>query len=51
MTALAVVADAGQAGRHHLGDQRNALRDVLVLAENEDQQRNQNAAAGDAQKA
>ena len=51
MAALIVIAHAGQAGRHHLRNQRYALRNVLVLAENEDQQRYQNPAAGDSEKA
>jgi hypothetical protein len=50
MAAPAVVAHAGEAGGHHLRDQRDALRNVLVLAEHEDQQRHENSAAGDAQK-
>src|SRR5690348_16826206 len=50
MAAAAVVAYAGKAGRHDLRHQRDALGNVLVLAENEDQERHQNAARGDAQK-
>ena len=51
MAALAVIAHAGEAGRHHLREQRDALRNVLVLAQNENQQWHQNSAAGDSQKA
>jgi len=51
MAAAAVVADAGKAGGNDLRDQRYALRDVLVLAEKEHQQRHQNSTAGHAQKA
>jgi hypothetical protein len=51
MAALTIVAHAGQARGHHLCDQRDALSDVLVLAEDQHQQRHQNAAAGDAEEA
>ena len=51
MAALTIVAHAGKTGRHHLRDQRDALGDVLVVAEDQHQQRHQNAAAGDAEEA
>src|SRR4051794_5261720 len=51
MAAPTVIAQAGKAGRQHLRDERDALGDMLVLAEDQDQQGNQNAAAGDPQKA
>jgi len=51
MTAFAVIAHAGKAGGKDLRDQRDALRDVLVLAEQQHQQRHQHAPGGHAQKA
>jgi len=37
MAALAVIVHAGKAGRHRLRDQRYALRDMLVLAQDQNQ--------------
>jgi hypothetical protein len=51
MTAPAVIAHPGKAGRHHLRDQRYALRDMLIPGQNEHQQGNQDSAAGNSQKA
>jgi hypothetical protein len=48
MAAAAVIAHVGQAGRHHLYDQRDALRDVLILTEKQHQPRHQNSTAGNA---
>ncbi len=51
MPAALIIANPGKAGRHHLRDQRDALGDMLVLAEQQHQQRNENAPAGDTEEA
>src|SRR5204863_6152337 len=40
-----------EASRHHLRHQRDALGDMLILAENEDQERHEHAACGDTKEA
>jgi hypothetical protein len=51
MPAAAILLHARKARGHDLRDQRNALGDVLLRAQNQNQQRNENAAAGDAEEA